>query len=1827
MILDNRADRLARLTTIGDCGTRLRVRRRNPLRVELLEDRTLLAAPFTVDTTVDSVDANPGDGSAEDSLGRTSLRAAVMEANALAGDDTIQLPPGTYVLSLTGAESEATNDLDITSDVTIVATGGGLTTINANGIDRVLHVGSGGALQLSGIGITGGSTAGSGGGIFNDGGTAQMVNTTVSGNSAATGGGIANTGDFLFASSTISGNTGGGIHNASGATLALTRSTITNNTADAAAGIDNAGTAKLNNTIIAGNTGTLTNTDVSGAFTSGGFNLIGKSGAGVTGFIAEDFVGTTSNPIDPRLDVLANNGGTTLTHALLPGSVAIDGGKNNVADLSGNNNTASIIGDVISGEGMLGAGADFPGGVGDVADDYLTVDVNQIPSSQIPTNAITIAAWARLTSTGERHAIFASRTGDGDFISHAEIFDNGTVRFLLRDDSGNTIINFEGGSAPFNTWFHYAATYDQTTNQVAVYINGESIFTGPATLNNAIGSDWDSGARIGSTTTSNRPFTGQMDEFYIFKRALSSTEIATLGTLATLPAAPTGSPQVTGDLSIYYSFDDLIASTTDQPGGPRVLDGDGLAGPTIDIGSVERFNDFNPNDPIPEVIQTGSLTVKVQKIADGLVSPSLVVNAGDGSGRVFVSDQIGYVRLIKNGLLESTPFLDVTDKITDTLNGNSEVGLSGFAFHPDFAVPGADGYGKFYTWVDELLDPLATVDFTHYPLPMGQVSAAQSVLREWTMNDITDDVFSGTSREILRIDQPHDAHSAGNVVFGPDGLLYLSLGDGGTHDDQGPGHIPETGNARNLTTIYGKILRIDPFGTNSANGKYGIPATNPFVGNPNALDEIYFYGLRNPFRFSFETDINRNKTTKIVIGDTGQDDIEEVSRADIIDDAGGHFGWNLKEGTFLFDPGPPPDPGGEVRIGATADSPGAPLGLIDPIVQYDHGANGEGTAVIGGETYRGDLIPGLRGWYVFGDFNESHSGSFVPDGRVFYANLNDPNPEIFELNLVGEQLSGGGGVSIYIKGFGVDETGEIYVIGSTTLSSADNSGVVLKLTPITETVVSWDVNGSGNANRSGIDFLTATFGNPTTVALPTSLNLFNHTTGQSIDLSTATLVNNGTASVTWDLSAVTLPNGRYTAELPAAATTANLTRTQTFAFHKLAGDVDGDGFVNFNDFFAVDVSFNTSGSNYAPGDADGDGFVNFNDFFAVDANFNTTVLATTLDFGDAPDSVVFPTTLANDGARHVITGNTLFLGTARDGEADGQSSADATGDDVANLADEDGIVIVGDDLVVGTNVGVTVTASVPATAVLNGWVDFNQDGDWDDPGEQVFINQAVSNGPNSLSIPVPAEALLGPTFARFRITETAGYSYFGLAPDGEVEDYQLTVTDPLPLAAITIDGDFSDWASSAPAFTDPANDQHDTDQKLPGATPAFVDHPDVDLLTYKVSHDADNFYFYFEATGQIGRTQVEDLANGLRAGRYYVIVTIDVDNNDTTGYPLYEGGYYTGTTNTTGYDANGEIEFFDGAFNTGHFLQHGATDDTELEQAFDDQSNGGYVWDPPNTEKTQGPFMPGFVNVLPGSYDFYTQWVYKENDSGFGGNDSVTFVQDKGPVITGNVTYALSADGHQLEMKVPFKGFLKNAAGNPIVGIGKTVDLSFSLEASGELSNEVSAADPNGLWASDTAEPINNYFLSPVPPAPAPLGTGPAPVPISAPAGFPQAAPAPPSALEDGRLTPTSPLSPESASLAGPVGQTFSSLSLNRTAPASILPENALAPVSLFTAAGPPRVHPLSFPVPALMGEAVVTQTDVFTAAGELTAGPQAASDRPVASDAGFGNLFRSLFE
>jgi len=281
-------------------------------------------------------------------------------------------------------------------------------------------------------------------------------------------------------------------------------------------------------------------------------------------------------------------------------------------------------------------------------------------------------------------------------------------------------------------------------------------------------------------------------------------------------------------------------------------------------------------------------------------------------------------------------------------------------------------------------------------------------------------------------------------------------------------------------------------------------------------------------------------------------------------------------------------------------------------------------------------------------------------------------------------------------------------------------------------------------------------------------------------------------------------------------------------------------------------------------------------------------------------------------------------------------------------------------------------------------------------------------------------------------------------------------------SAIRIDGDFTDW-DSIQKYTDPEDDTHDTEPRSLHAEPYPVTHPDVDLLEYSVTHDSEAFYFYMRAKGRIGNTAADRPGRRRRrpAGRYYVTVTIDVDQNDQTGYSLNEGGYHP---TTRGYDTNAELEFYDGKLNVAKYLNHGVADKAAMGQAFLDQSSGQY------RDGVDGPYPAGFMTVGPSVYKNYTEWVYHEDDT-------ITFVHDKGPAVgLGIATFERSVDLCQIEMRFPFKGFLKDETGKPLIAVGSVVDLSFSLEATGGVVR----INDRFLerWASDTGEPIPGYVVT-----------------------------------------------------------------------------------------------------------------------------------------------------
>jgi glucose/arabinose dehydrogenase len=350
-------------------------------------------------------------------------------------------------------------------------------------------------------------------------------------------------------------------------------------------------------------------------------------------------------------------------------------------------------------------------------------------------------------------------------------------------------------------------------------------------------------------------------------------------------------------------------------------------------------------------------------LASGLSNPLLLTNAGDGSGRLFVVEQTGKIRIVKNGVLLSAPFLDLSASVS---NGG-EQGLLGLAFHPSYK-----SNGKLY------------VSYTNLN--------GTSVIREYRVSANPDRVNGSSGRTLLRLRQPFANHNGGNIAFGPDGDLYIGFGDGGSAGDPGK-------RAQNLGVLFGKLLRID---VNRRTGTlpYGIPSDNPFVGR-GGLDQIWAYGLRNPWRWSFD-----RATGNLWIGDVGQDAWEEVDRAS---SSGGrnagrglNFGWRVMEASHCYSPST-----GCARTGKTL-----------PLTEYGH-TNGR-CSITGGYVYRGSAYPDLVGAYLFGDYCS---------GEIWYVDRGARTGTAPILALDTNAL---------ITSFGQDEAGELYL--------ADGHGTVYRLT-------------------------------------------------------------------------------------------------------------------------------------------------------------------------------------------------------------------------------------------------------------------------------------------------------------------------------------------------------------------------------------------------------------------------------------------------------------------------------------------------------------------------------------------------------------------------------------------------------------------------------------------------------------------------------------------------------------------------------------------------------------------------------------------------------------
>ncbi len=353
--------------------------------------------------------------------------------------------------------------------------------------------------------------------------------------------------------------------------------------------------------------------------------------------------------------------------------------------------------------------------------------------------------------------------------------------------------------------------------------------------------------------------------------------------------------------------------------------------------------------PKPRLVKSADpnqITIALQLVVTGLQRPVSVRAATDGSGRLFIVEQPGRIRIIDGDGLRPTPFLDITSRVRDASN---EQGLLGLALHPKYATN-----GRFF------------VNYTDL--------AGGTVIAEYARSADDPNLSSPSSEAIIMtIEQPFSNHNGGDLAFGPDGYLWIATGDGGSGGD------PQ-GNGQNTDTLLGKLLRVDI----DHGVTYSIPSDNPFVDDPEARNEIWALGLRNPWRFSFD-----RSTGDLYIGDVGQGSWEEIDFESRTNPGGRNYGWNTMEGNHCYE-----------SSGCSTE------GLTLPSSEYSHAL---GCSVTGGYVYRGTRFPSLRGLYLYGDFCSGTVWAMTQSG-----------PGEWTAAVVGET-----GASI--SGFGEDESGELYL--------------------------------------------------------------------------------------------------------------------------------------------------------------------------------------------------------------------------------------------------------------------------------------------------------------------------------------------------------------------------------------------------------------------------------------------------------------------------------------------------------------------------------------------------------------------------------------------------------------------------------------------------------------------------------------------------------------------------------------------------------------------------------------------------------------------------------
>ena len=471
---------------------------------------------------------------------------------------------------------------------------------------------------------------------------------------------------------------------------------------------------------------------------------------------------------------------------------------------------------------------------------------------------------------------------------------------------------------------------------------------------------------------------------------------------------------------------------------------------TID-GATTATSGENKSEGGAEALIPAGPTVRADTITEGTTTAPLGFEVPPSEkGRYFIVDRVGQVYIYDSGSLNGEPFIDVSDRLTEI---TGEMGLLGMAFHPNYGEN-----GKFYLRYSAPLRDGMPEDFDH-----------TEVLAEFDTS--ADGELLDSERLLLEIPSPYDTHNSGAVTFGFDGLLYMGMGDGGGGHDRGLGHVADwydrfggtsgpdvSGNGQDVReNLLGSVLRID---VDSRTGEkpYGIPEDNPLVGEPG-LDEQYAWGFRNPWRMGFSNG-------RLFVADVGQSLYEEVS----IVEKGKNYGWNVREGSHCFKPGPdgsrnppedcPTELPEDVRDGEQ---------LMTPVIEYPHRYDDEnvGVAVIGGYVYENERAPALDGKYIFGDYRAANADE--PTGSLFAATPREQGQWPLEELQVANTDSGS--IGGFVLAFGRDNEGRLYVLTSAEPGEGD-TGAVHRLRPIERQAQSGTATTNTTATATGTETRT-----------------------------------------------------------------------------------------------------------------------------------------------------------------------------------------------------------------------------------------------------------------------------------------------------------------------------------------------------------------------------------------------------------------------------------------------------------------------------------------------------------------------------------------------------------------------------------------------------------------------------------------------------------------------------------------------------------------------------------------------------------------------------------